>query len=277
MSTDANADIEKVCAAAARANSLDEETRKADREAFSVLQSEASERCASLKLSCYMQNPKVSYRSGGVVYHVDLRLQQASGTPSTSILQIHQLLRHIPISTTDGRVATIDTTNYDEATNSFFCKLDFPSAAASEKQKSKSVLITAKRTPTSLSSSSNLRSIKKSPAKTHETVRPKRLNVISASSKKTEEEVDDSIADRELNHTSAENSIGEHVAVTSTDEHEKKPAEKIKNAEKKSWWNRFSVDVGSWVSWNRNNNLTDDDKKIVETFEYQPSLFVVDG
>lgn len=274
MSTDANSDIEKVCSAAARANSLDEETRKADREAFSVLQSEASERCASLQLSCHMQNPKVSYRSGGVVYHVEILLKQASGAPSTSILQIHQLLRHIPLSTTDARVATIDTTNYDEATNSFLCKFDFPSAAPNEQKKPKAVLITAKRTPTSLSSSSNLRSIKKPIEKTQESIRPKRLHVISAPKKKTVEEVDDEIADRELNNNHTDDSVGEQSTSTPTfvDAEEKKSTQKNKKVEKTSWWSRLAS------AWSRtNNNLSEEDKKAVETFEFQPSLFVVDG
>jgi len=263
--TDANADIEKVCAAAARANSLDEETRKADRAAFSVLLSEASGRCTTLQLACHMQNPKVSYRAGSVVYHVDLRLQQASGAPSTSILQIHQLLRHIPLSATDGRVATIDTTNYDEASNSFVCKFDFPSAAVSEQKKPKAVLITAtKRAPAS-SSSSSLRSIKKPAAKAHEIVRTKRLPAVA---KKTEEEVDDAVAESELNRdAAAEESVGEQSATVATDDTETKS----KKVQKQSWWTRLSA------AWLRTTNLSDEDKKTVETFEYQPSLFVIDG
>lgn len=263
MATTIESAIDKVCDAAARANSLNEQTRKTDREAFSVLQSVVAERCSDLRITCHLQNPFSVVRAGAVVYHVELLLKQAPEAPSTSVLHMQKLLYYIPLSASGDCVAKLDTTRYDEATNSFVCAFEFHSSA----KKQKSVVIARKRVPTS---THDLRTIKKSPQKESEHMRPRRNQV--ALTEKTmirpdEDEIDDLLAEEAK--LTAETSEDSEKATTVT--------EKLKRSEKTSWWKRFVGSFSLWRSSNDGKALSEEDKKILTTFEFQPSLFVVDG
>lgn len=118
-------EIGKICDDAARAYGFSERVRKEDRDSLQTLLDQTSELSQKRNL-LRVNSTKVSVESNRNQHKYIVKMDFAliSGTTSPSILTLKSDFRNLVIST-DGRVAILESVDFNEKENMFTCKFEF--------------------------------------------------------------------------------------------------------------------------------------------------------
>lgn len=248
----------QICDQASRTHGFDEVARKTDRDMLSTLSITVSEHAEKLHLKPSVDAMNIEASRNLVHYKIQVSFSQIDGSPSSSITQLQSAMRHVSLAK-DGRVAVLESTQYEAKTNRFVCVFSVPSSG-SLATRMKAVTIRKKPTSTSAPKSAIVKQ-----QHYYGGARQQSHHIAKIEPNKIVEE-DTRIA-TELDEESVNEAEAYEEQVVATVQH--------LPTKKRSWWSSLTS-AFSRSSSDTNSKFTEQEKEIIGVLEFSPELLTTE-
>jgi len=260
-------DIRGVVDSASRAIGSDEKARSADHAAITKLVDSVSDICRTNNLTSKLITASFQVGAGGAKFYVDVDVASGADSVSPTATMINTLLKHIVLGT-DGRVAVLNPVIYNDRSNSFNCKFNFPSSTVSAPNKRKAAIITNSKKSTRTSGPRTTITKRTSGTRAQRYVGNAILESVNDDDVQNEDgDGGDELSESTINAFTSGTKIGVQQVLEDSAAAILASARDSTTKQSKKWWNPLT-----WLP-SKEDELTHEERAVVKAFEYKPNLF----